>query len=90
MAKVKSEPVALYEGELPHIHHKWYPTYWKGMSEKDPREALECARRLKAAGYPEHAKAVCFRFRKVKPEAGPAPSVAPQGPVVGEPAKEGE
>lgn len=70
--------VQLHNGELPHIHHKYYATYYKGMSEEDPREALECARRLKIAGYPEHAKAVCYRFRKVKVAANAvAPSVAP-------------
>ena len=50
--------------DLPHIHHKWYPTFYKGLSETHPREAVECARRLKRAGYPEHAKAVVARFRK--------------------------
>lgn len=50
--------------DLPHIHHKWYPTFYKGLSETHPREAVECARRLKRAGYPEHAKAVVARFVK--------------------------
>jgi hypothetical protein len=50
--------------DLPHIHHKWYPVYYKGMTETHPAEALTCARRLKRAGYPEHAKACLTRFRK--------------------------
>jgi uncharacterized protein YdaT len=52
--------------DLPHIHHKWYPTYYKGLTETHPHEALECARRLKRAGYSEHAKAVLVRFKKAE------------------------
>lgn len=55
---------------------KHYATYYKGLCESDPREALECARRLKAWGYPEHAKHVVERFRKLK-NIGPAPSANP-------------
>jgi hypothetical protein len=52
--------------DLPHIHHKWYPVYYKGLNETHPKEALACARRLKVAGYPEHAKACLVRFKKVE------------------------
>lgn len=56
-----------------YIKGKDYPIYYKGLCETDPREALECARRLKALGYYEHAKHVVERYRKVK-NVGPAPS----------------
>lgn len=49
---------------LPWIHHRWYPTFYKGMGETHPAEALACARRLARAGFKEHAKEVMARFTK--------------------------